>query len=52
MMFGVGCTPDKNTPDKGVTVTMSSNIDGVNCSLSVSIVCDKNSVKVRLLPCF
>lgn len=36
---------DKNTPDKGVTVTMSSNIDGVNCSLSVSIVCDKNSVK-------
>ncbi|XP_074279402.1 uncharacterized protein LOC141604802 [Silene latifolia] len=36
---------DKKTPKMGVTVTMSSKANGVNCSLSVSIICDSNGVK-------
>lgn len=44
MNFEINLT-DRKRPDKGVTITMSSNTDGVNCSLSVSVVCDSNGVK-------
>lgn len=37
---------DNKIPNKGVTVKMSSNGSDVNCSLSVSVVCKANGVKV------
>ncbi|KAL2897260.1 Bifunctional glutamine synthetase adenylyltransferase/adenylyl-removing enzyme [Bienertia sinuspersici] len=40
---------NKKAPDKGVTIMMSSNTNGDNCSLSVSVVCDSNSVKATEL---
>ncbi|RVW42403.1 hypothetical protein CK203_070898 [Vitis vinifera] len=36
---------DKNIPKKGVTVKMSSNGPDVNCSLSVSVICESNGVQ-------
>ncbi|KAJ9683929.1 hypothetical protein PVL29_016432 [Vitis rotundifolia] len=36
---------DKNIPNKGVTVKMSSNGPDVNCSLSVSVICESNGVQ-------
>ncbi|KAF5738438.1 hypothetical protein HS088_TW13G01337 [Tripterygium wilfordii] len=36
---------DKQNPDRGVTVTMSSYRLKHNCSLSVSVICDSNGVQ-------
>ncbi|XP_021769246.1 uncharacterized protein LOC110733495 [Chenopodium quinoa] len=44
MNFDINLT-DRKSPDKGVTITMSSITDGVNCSLSVSVICDSKGVK-------
>ncbi|CAO2817006.1 unnamed protein product [Amaranthus hypochondriacus] len=42
--FNINLT-DRKTPNKGVTITMSNNADGANCSLTVSVVCDPNGVR-------
>ncbi|KAJ8432958.1 hypothetical protein Cgig2_032790 [Carnegiea gigantea] len=39
----------KDTPTKGVNVTISSKSHGRNCSLTVSVICDSKGVKVTLL---
>ncbi|KAL9231461.1 hypothetical protein vseg_006688 [Gypsophila vaccaria] len=36
---------DRKSPNMGVTVMMSSNANGVNCSLSVSVICDSSGLK-------
>nr|CAN76264.1 hypothetical protein VITISV_001854 [Vitis vinifera] len=42
---------DKNIPKKGVTVKMSSNGPDVNCSLSVSVICESNGVQFNTTGC-
>lgn len=39
---------DKEDPGKGVIVKMSSGNRNQNCSLSVSVICQKNKVDVRI----
>lgn len=51
-MYCFGFKPDRKTPNKGVTITMSNNADGANCSLTVSVVCDPNGVRVRIFTDF
>lgn len=40
---------DKENPQSGVIVKMSSSRPKLNCSLSVSVLCNTNGVQVRLL---
>lgn len=39
---------DKEDPGKGVIVKMSGGSRNQNCSLSVSVICQKNKIDVRI----
>lgn len=41
-------TVDKEDPGKGITVKMLAGSSNPNCSLSVSVICQKNKVDVRI----
>lgn len=41
-------TVDKEDPGKGIIVKMLAGSSNPNCSLSVSVICQKNKVDVRI----
>lgn len=46
MILYLGECADKETPRAGIVIKMSSG-PKLNCSLSVSVICDANEVQVR-----